>query len=97
MRTISEMYRRSGGTCWMHKCSECINYGKVKKQEICNMHPEKAPWKGTFVACKFFQDKDNKKIESVNRVKKTSKTVKTLNSTANEIIGEQLSIFDFVV
>ena len=55
MRTISEMYRRSGGTCWTHKCSECAEYSVHKKQEKCGAYPGEAPWKGSFVACKFFR------------------------------------------
>ena len=60
MRTISEMYKRSGGTSWTHECSECTYYFVGKKQNVCALHPERAAWKGGFVACKFFEPKGKK-------------------------------------
>ena len=56
MRAISEMYRQSGGTAWEHYCRECKQFRTVKKHSYCLKHPEKErEWKGTYVACKFFE------------------------------------------
>ena len=54
MRGNSEMYLRSGGTSYTHTCSECCNYGIVGKREDCSRHPEPRAWKGSYVACRYF-------------------------------------------
>lgn len=54
MRGISEMYLRSGGTSYMHTCKECCNFGIVAKRPDCSRHPEPRIWKGSYVACKYF-------------------------------------------
>lgn len=54
MRKVSEMYRRSGGTCWQHTCSECADYIFGKKYGKCRNYELDAPWNPNFIACKFF-------------------------------------------
>ena len=58
MRTISEMYRRSGGTSYQHKCSECRVY-RDGKREKCLMYGGDRDWHGNFIACKFFNLEDD--------------------------------------
>ena len=54
MRGISEMYLRSGGTNYQHHCKECCNFKIIGKREDCSRHPELRTWKGSYVACKYF-------------------------------------------
>ena len=57
MRKISEMYKRSGGTSWEHKCEECENYISGKKP-VCTLYPEERIWKKEYIACRFFSSGD---------------------------------------
>lgn len=58
MRKISEMYERSGGTSWEHKCKECRSLLGCKKDKICIRYPEKANWNEDYIACKFYEDRE---------------------------------------
>lgn len=63
---ISFMYRRSGGCDRFHTCGECGQLSKNKKDDCaCKRHEketsETAPWKTSYMACKFFQGKGKKK------------------------------------
>ena len=58
MRTISEMYKRSGGTAYQHNCSECRFY-RDGKREKCLMYGGDRDWNGNFIACKFFNLEDD--------------------------------------
>lgn len=57
MRKISEMYRRSGGTRWNHKCMDC-EYFRDGKRPICIMRGD-ALWKKTYIACKFWKSNES--------------------------------------
>lgn len=58
MRTISEMYKRSGETAYQHNCSECRFY-RDGKREKCLMYGGDRDWHGNFIACKFFNLEDD--------------------------------------
>lgn len=58
MRKISEMYKRSGGTAYQHKCSECQFYRNEKKGK-CLMYGSDQDWNGEFIACKFYNFEDD--------------------------------------
>lgn len=81
MKTISEMYKLSGGATIGRKCEECTRYkivkGKRSTQTFCTFHDglvgEDFPlWKGRFIACKFFtttQEKSSKRKRNPKRGK----------------------------
>lgn len=58
MRKISEMYKRSGGTAWEHKCKECKSLKKYKKDIKCALYPETAKWSENYIACKFYVNRE---------------------------------------
>lgn len=58
MRKISEMYKRSGGTAYQHKCAECRFY-RYEKKGKCLMHSIDRDWNGEFIACKFYNLEDD--------------------------------------
>lgn len=58
MRKISEMYKRSGGTSWEHRCGECGNYVHGKNS-ACTLYPEECSWKEEYTACRFFCSGDS--------------------------------------
>lgn len=66
MRKISEMYERSGGTSWEHKCKECRSLLTCKKDKICIKHPKKANWNENYIACKFFRRKTKEHAGQMN-------------------------------
>lgn len=58
MRMISEMYRRSGGIAYQHKCAECRFYRSEKRGE-CLMYGLDQDWNGGYIACKFYNLEDD--------------------------------------
>lgn len=68
MRKISEMYRRSGGTSYQHECGGCSHYSKTAKMGTCALHglEPPAPWKESFIACKFFTDGSEPSVEETS-------------------------------
>lgn len=50
------MYKRSGGTSYMHECSECAMFKDGKKSR-CMSYEEDADWHSNWTACKFFTDR----------------------------------------
>lgn len=66
MRKISEMYRQSGGTNWMHKCKECQNFLGCKNSKRCDLYLEAKDWNGNHIACKFFVERTNECIRQMN-------------------------------
>ena len=58
MRTISELYKSSGGTAYQHKCAECRFYRDGKRGK-CLMYGGDRDWHGKFIACKFFNLEDD--------------------------------------
>lgn len=57
MRKISEMYQRSGGAVWFHKCFEC-KYYRCGKRPICAIRGF-ALWKPDYIACKFWESAED--------------------------------------
>lgn len=62
MRKISEMYKRSGGTSYMHNCSEC-RYFKDEKIPRCVNYELDAVWNGNWIACKFYDYEEENQLE----------------------------------
>lgn len=57
MRTISEMYKLSGGTDYRNLCAECNNFVREGKFFICTLYQEaggEKRWQPQWIACKFF-------------------------------------------
>lgn len=61
------MYRRSGGCEYNHTCAECRYYRKRKKEETCHILPD-APWKGRWIACKFWQEPEIPEVQGQMRI-----------------------------
>lgn len=57
MRKISEMYKRSGGTLWNHKCMDC-EYFRDGKRPLCVIRGD-ALWKPDYIACKFWKNTED--------------------------------------
>ncbi len=81
MRTISEMYQRSGGcdrrfTC--AQCENCIDHPDYPKEKTCAVHPElPVGWHTDWMACQFA------------KVRRTH-----LPAPLEEVQAVQMSIFD---
>lgn len=61
MRTISEMYMRSGGCLPFHYCGNCEHFKPKEKKvtecaEYTRIGGQYQFWKSTWVACKFFKE-----------------------------------------
>lgn len=61
MMKIAEMYKRSGGTDYTHRCSECRSFLQGKKA-TCLKYPGEIQWKGTYTACRFFETEDEEQL-----------------------------------
>lgn len=72
MRRISEMYRRSGGCNYHHTCAECRYYRQRKKEETCFLLPD-ATWKGSWMACKFWQEPEIPEVQGQMRIEDVMK------------------------
>lgn len=65
MRTISEMYRRSGGTVYQHTCSECRFFRDGKKGK-CLLYGGDQDWYGRYIACKFINSENDMPYGQMN-------------------------------
>lgn len=58
MRTISELYKRSGGTAYQHTCSEC-RFFRDGKRGKCLLYGSNRDWYGRYIACKFINSEND--------------------------------------
>lgn len=65
MRTISEMYKRSGGTAYQHTCSECRFFRDGKKGK-CLLYGGDQDWYGRYIACKFINSENDMPYGQMN-------------------------------
>ena len=86
MRTISEMYRLSGGTDYRNLCAECNNCIREGKSFICRLYAEAGGnrrWEPQWIACKFFNATHLPGKEAVRE------------DVERQQEGIQMSIFDY--
>lgn len=86
MRTISEMYRLSGGTDYRNLCAECNNCIREGKSFICRLYAEAGGnrrWEPQWIACKFFNAPHLPGKEAVRE------------DVERQQEGIQMSIFDY--